>query len=578
VANSEQEYSSAEVETQENSKEPFTGSFRGKRLFKVLLAVVTFLAICAALYWGFGVPRHPKPSLQFRGLGAGLSKAEVSALLSHPGDKLDCKPDQDGGQTCDCKFGNARGTLTFSPKDTVIQFELRLDSTQGKEAVQQIYEDMTAQMGQGQNVELDDGGGLLSWEKQAGKREVMWKTGKTVPCLLDLTKDCSSQELTLMYGPGILNAPPSASIELWDWGYYADSEGLTRPNPNTPHPTVGGKFQLLGLSGGEDISAVFNALGGRFSPPDCHNDEKEITYKCTAAQGASRLELTFFHSQLESFNYHFHAKDWTDTLRSFKASLHSEPTEVDSRTSSDTDSWKSTATAPCIGDPEKKCPVEALILNRNKDDDEGKAIYMYMPLTDAEIKARTFWGIQHPAEPGETVESLDSSQTAVSVKTMTVYAESASTLKQVDFRNRSYHLNGAEVQVKGGAYHYQENGGVEDVHVNDIWFLTEPSDGSQYAVVSLYNVSCGGSCGDEGFLLVFTVANSRLELVQELRFDEQADGAGIRLDVNSRHLTIHARSNDNSPHCCPANLDIADFKWNGHGFAFEKGERIPIKQ
>lgn len=117
----------------------------------------------------------------------------------------------------------------------------------------------------------------------------------------------------------------------------------------------------------------------------------------------------------------------------------------------------------------------------------------------------------------------------------------------------------------------------EDVKVRDIWFLTEPSDGSQYAVVSLYDVSGGGSSNDDGLVQVFTVSNKRLKLMQELTFDEQANGTGVRFDPISRHLTILARSNDDSPHCCPKNLDVSDFIWNRQGFALESVARVPIK-
>jgi hypothetical protein len=159
---------------------------------------------------------------------------------------------------------------------------------------------------------------------------------------------------------------------------------------------------------------------------------------------------------------------------------------------------------------------------------------------------------------------------------MRVYAEFVSTLKEVDFKNRSYSLDGTKVQVKGGVYHYWEPGSYEDVEVGDIWFRTEPRDGSQYAVVSLLH-DYGGTGVDEGLVQVFTVANKRLELIQELSFDAQANGSGVKFDANSRRLTIRARSNDDSPHCCAKNLDVVEFFWNGREFKLGKVVKIPVE-
>jgi hypothetical protein len=169
-----------------------------------------------------------------------------------------------------------------------------------------------------------------------------------------------------------------------------------------------------------------------------------------------------------------------------------------------------------------------------------------------------------------------SNPSAVSVRSLRVYAESVSTLKALDFKNRSYNLDGTEVQVKSGVFHYREGANWEDVEVGDVWFLTEPRDGSQYAVVSLSH-DYGGTGEFDGFVQVFTVANKRLELVQELSFDEKANGSGVKFDANSRRLTIRSRTTDGSPECCAKNLDVSDFVWNGGGFTFTKVVRIPVK-
>jgi hypothetical protein len=187
-----------------------------------------------------------------------------------------------------------------------------------------------------------------------------------------------------------------------------------------------------------------------------------------------------------------------------------------------------------------------------------------------------------PADPSASTIADDTDGTKTDLKSVTIsspgtYAESASSLKDVDFKNRTYTLFGGTVDIRAGAYKHQESIGYEEAEVGNVWFLSDSGNESGFAVVSIGNMGCGGSCSSERYVQVFTLVNDRLEMVQELRFDDQAKGAGVWFDANSRRLTIRARSNDDSPHCCPKSLDLADFIWNGQEFTLEKAVTIPVE-
>ncbi len=199
------------------------------------------------------------------------------------------------------------------------------------------------------------------------------------------------------------------------------------------------------------------------------------------------------------------------------------------------------------------------------------------PLQSPPGSGQTHSGILAPVTPNSPPPQPLPNPSSVSVRNTRVFTESVSALRDVDFKNRAYELNGREVQVKGGVYKHQDSEGFEDITVRDIWFLTEPSDGSQFALVFMDDDSGSGSSNDKGVIQVFTVTRGRLQLVQELLFDEKANGVGARFDANSRRLTIRSRSDDGSPRCCPEYLDLAEFAWNGQGFVFNSVAKLSIK-
>jgi hypothetical protein len=94
--------------------------------------------------------------------------------------------------------------------------------------------------------------------------------------------------------------------------------------------------------------------------------------------------------------------------------------------------------------------------------------------------------------------------------------------------------------------------------------------------VALNWLACGGSCSNDELLFVFAVENGHTVITQELDFDVQAAGAGTWFNAASGKLTIKARSDDGSAHCCPQHIDVVSFRWSGDKFELEKSQTVPI--
>jgi membrane-bound inhibitor of C-type lysozyme len=313
--------------------------------------------------------------IQFRGLRAGLSKSEVLSLLSHPSDKLECKLEKNGEQTCKGTIRDSAGDLLFSPNGRLFGFHFLLFNQSGDSTTSTIISELTAPMGEGEPVEV----GVA--EKQLGARSFEWKTGKKVHCVVKSEPGCSSEELTLMLSSSV------TMVDFTDWGYVAEREGYKGPDPNALHPTVDARFALFGLSGGLDSTTSSNALEGEFGRPTCQDNQHDMTYQCRFSRGTSRLELNFFRDRLASLYYSFPTSQWADRLQSFKESLHGEPTKSESSNSEELLTWISTAHAPCLLAREEECPDETLMMDRSKGKQIGKAIYTYTPVMIEQIRA-----------------------------------------------------------------------------------------------------------------------------------------------------------------------------------------------
>jgi len=128
-------------------------------------------------------------------------------------------------------------------------------------------------------------------------------------------------------------------------------------------------------------------------------------------------------------------------------------------------------------------------------------------------------------------------------------------------------------RLTNGAYKHEEDGFFQGVGLRDSWFFASQGSQPDRALVYLDDVSAAGSSTGRGTLIVFAVREGHPVKVQELTFDSQASGTGVKFDPATRKLVVAARSNDDSPHCCPTSVDVVTFAWTPKGFV-QMGRRV----
>ena len=114
--------------------------------------------------------------------------------------------------------------------------------------------------------------------------------------------------------------------------------------------------------------------------------------------------------------------------------------------------------------------------------------------------------------------------------------------------------------------------------VTAVRYFGRPHGASETALLSVAELSCGVSCSEAGDILIFRLWKGRLLETQQIGFDLQAPGAGVDFSSENGILTVKARHEDNSAHCCPDKLDVATFKWDGKTFRLQSLNVQPVKQ
>lgn len=156
---------------------------------------------------------------------------------------------------------------------------------------------------------------------------------------------------------------------------------------------------------------------------------------------------------------------------------------------------------------------------------------------------------------------------------MRQYRESVRSLKEIDFKNLDYSLDGERFHLRNGAATGDKviggtAGATErfDIGLEHIWYFDFQDHQPRRVLVSLSLVQAAGSSSDTGYVLLFEIINSRLTITRQFAYDLQAPGTGSKFNPKTGLLTITARANDGSAHCCPQNLETAIFKWQGEDF------------
>ena len=161
------------------------------------------------------------------------------------------------------------------------------------------------------------------------------------------------------------------------------------------------------------------------------------------------------------------------------------------------------------------------------------------------------------------------------------YSKTANSLSEIDFRNLDYFTSATQQEpvwkLRQGKFSSHEAFSFEDAAVSEVWRFGKTATEPGFALIYIQDVAGGGSSNDSMELLLFTLKEGRLTLLQTIEGDEQALGAGAVFNPATRQLIVKLRSNDDSPHCCPKNLDLVHLKWTGNNFAVAETHRIPVK-
>jgi hypothetical protein len=145
----------------------------------------------------------------------------------------------------------------------------------------------------------------------------------------------------------------------------------------------------------------------------------------------------------------------------------------------------------------------------------------------------------------------------------------------VDYLNEPVSDGEETASLKAGKYEEpSENlGGESSV---DVKLLSCVDRGAaEHALLATNWLSCGASCNSHEIVQVLELRGGHPVVVQQINFDSDARGTGATFDDNSRILTITARSNEESPHCCPKSLDVVTYRWEGQQFVQSSYKRVP---
>lgn len=160
------------------------------------------------------------------------------------------------------------------------------------------------------------------------------------------------------------------------------------------------------------------------------------------------------------------------------------------------------------------------------------------------------------------------------------YQITVPSLRQLNFKNLKVFWSPGDKLERGVELH---NGTFERSHVDDferveldsVDFLDSPDKKSTSAVISLDWIDCGGSCTHVGIAQVFEIRRGRPTVTQRIEYDRSALGTGQSFNEMTRILHIIGRTDDHSPNCCPENLDVMRFDWDGGKFVFKAARTVP---
>jgi len=179
-------------------------------------------------------------------------------------------------------------------------------------------------------------------------------------------------------------------------------------------------------------------------------------------------------------------------------------------------------------------------------------------------------------------QSPDGTSVDVTAREIPYGKEPVDSIRKVDFKNFRYSVVEGEThssfRLRDGKFKRRFDVGGEEISLDHVFYFRGNSAGPEWALVQLDWISAVGSSTGEGVLQVFKFEDKVLFMTQQLTYDLHARGTGMDFNPKSGTLTVRARTNDDSPHCCPRSLDIVTYRWDGKSFKQKSHKRIPAEE
>jgi hypothetical protein len=148
------------------------------------------------------------------------------------------------------------------------------------------------------------------------------------------------------------------------------------------------------------------------------------------------------------------------------------------------------------------------------------------------------------------------------------FSQTTDSIREVNFQDIAIELFGRPTRRGKGYFHREASSsrGIFEATLQKTIYFRPGNNEPERALLIFSLFYAGGSSTDLGGIYIFALHDNHPVLIQELSYDRQAEGTGEIFNPRDLSLTIRARAQDGSAHCCPEHLDIERFQWNGWRF------------
>lgn len=190
-------------------------------------------------------------------------------------------------------------------------------------------------------------------------------------------------------------------------------------------------------------------------------------------------------------------------------------------------------------------------------------------LDSQKISARASADVDNAVQPSDPAVTVS--------KPNRVLDQTTESVCRVDFQNSRVFLgNDWSAQLTNGRYAKQGDLQSEQVDLKGVSCFG--SGNGERALVTTEWRGCGADCQLSGVTQVFELRDGHPVISQQIEFNSKAQGAGSSFDASALTLTVIGRSRYEADEgeCCPKNLDVVTYRWQGQQFEQASYKRVPV--